>query len=95
MGGQRMKRGSGLVLVAALLMSSPALIAQDSGLRFHEDYYLGFSQGVYYGLMLAGTDYDVAWCVKSELAYEAANMGAGGEFQAKLDSIHAACTPSD
>jgi hypothetical protein len=90
-----MTQVSGVISIAALLIVSPNLIAQDNGLNFHEDYYLGFSQGVYYGLMLAGTDYDVAWCVKSELAYEAADMGTGGEFQSKLDSIHAACKGSD
>jgi malonyl CoA-acyl carrier protein transacylase len=86
-----MKNVSGAALAAALLIVSPALIAQDDGLDFHEDYYLGFSQGVYYGLMLAGTDYDVAWCVKSELAYEAEKMGTGSEFQEKLEKIHNAC----
>ena len=86
-----MKKLIQAAFLTAFLVISPSLIAQDDGLNFHDDYYLGFSQGVYYGLMLAGTEYDVAWCVKSELAYEAANMGSGGEFQAKLEAVHASC----
>ena len=66
-------------------------LAADDGLQFHEDYYLGFSQGAYYGLMLAGVDYDVAWCMKAELAHEAAEMGTGGEFQAKMEKMLAEC----
>lgn len=77
-------------VVVAIIMLSPALIANE-GLEFHEDYYLGFSQGAYYGLMLAGVDYDVAWCMKSELAYEAAAMGSGGEFQDKIERMLADC----
>ena len=72
---------AGLILLISL---SSALVAED-GLVFHDDYYLGFSQGAYYGLMLAGVDYDVAWCMKSELAYEASAMGSGGEFQEKMN----------
>ena len=78
------------ILTIAITMLSPALIADD-GLEFHEDYYLGFSQGAYYGLMLAGVDYDVAWCMKSELAYEGAAMGSGGEFQAKIEQMLRDC----
>ena len=78
---------AGLILFVTL---SSALIAQD-GLDFHDDYYLGFSQGAYYGLMLAGVDYDVAWCMKSELAHEASAMGRGGEFQAKIEQMLADC----
>jgi len=81
--------------VAAMLLVSPTLIAQDDGLDFHDDYYLGFSQGAYYGLMLSGTEYEVAWCVKSELAYEARNMGTGGTFQAKLQAIYKSCQEGD
>ena len=77
-------------LAIAVILSSPALIAND-GLEFHEDYYLGFSQGAYYGLMLAGVDYDVAWCMKAELAYEGAAMGSGGEFQAKIEQMLLEC----
>lgn len=90
-----MKKLIQVAFLTAYFVISPSLIAQDDGLNFHDDYYLGFSQGVYYGLMLAGTEYDVAWCVKSELAYEAANMGSGGEFQAKLEAIHASCRGSE
>jgi hypothetical protein len=78
------------IVAIAIASLSPGLIADD-GLDFHEDYYLGFSQGAYYGLMLVGVDYDVAWCMKSELAYEAAAMGTGGEFQAKMEQMLADC----
>ena len=90
-----MKKLIQAAFVTAFFVISPTLIAQDDGLNFHDDYYLGFSQGVYYGQMLAGTEYDVAWCVKSELAYEAANMGSGGQFQAKLEAILASCRGSE
>lgn len=78
------------IVAIAIALLSPGLIADD-GLDFHEDYYLGFSQGAYYGLMLAGVDYDVAWCMKSELAYEGAAMGTGGEFQARMEQMLADC----
>ena len=74
-----------------MFAGSPALIARDDALAFHEDYYLGFSQGAYYGLMLAGVDYDVAWCVKGELAYEGGSMGTGGQFQEKMQGIFDTC----
>ena len=90
-----MKKPCRAATVAALLIVSPTLIAQDDGLNFHDDYYLGFSQGVYYGLMLAGAEYDVAWCVKSELAYEAENLGTGGDFQVKLETILKTCQGGD
>ena len=86
-----MKQTCSTFVLAVLLAASPALTARDDSLGLHEDYYLGFSQGVYYGLMLAGADYETAWCVKAELAYEAEGMGAGGEFQAKLDEIYRNC----
>ena len=60
-------------------------------LSFHEDYYLGFSQGVYYGLLLAGTEYDIAWCVKGELAYEGDAIGTGSEFQQALETVLRKC----
>jgi hypothetical protein len=85
-----MKRLSLAAGLASLLALSPALTADD-GLEFHDDYYLGFSQGAYYGLMLAGVDYNVAWCMKSELAYEAAAMGTGGAFQAKIEQMLVDC----
>lgn len=86
-----MKRHVPVIVVAMLVAGSPALVASDDNLAFHEDYYLGFSQGVYYGLMLAGSDYEVAWCMKSELAYEAENLGTGGEFQAAMEAILTQC----
>ena len=42
--------------------------------------------------MLAGTEYDVAWCVKGELAYLADSIGVGGEFQEKMQAIFDACS---
>jgi len=75
--------------IACILMST-ALTADD-GLEFHDDYYVGFSQGAYYGLMLGGIEYAVAWCMKSELAYEAAGMGTGGEFQARMEQMLTTC----
>ncbi len=74
-----------------LLISQSSLLVAKDDLDFHDDYYLGFSQGAYYGLMLAGVDYDVAWCLKSELAYEASAMGTGGEFQAKIERMLVDC----
>ena len=85
-----MKRLSLAAGLASLIALSPALTADD-GLEFHSDYYLGFSQGAYYGLMLAGVDCDVAWCMKSELAFEASAMGTGGEFQAKIEQMLVDC----
>ncbi len=78
------------ILAIAFILLSAGLVADD-GLDFHEDYYLGFSQGAYYGLMLAGVDYHVAWCMKAELEYEAAAMGSGSEFQAKMEQMLADC----
>ncbi len=78
------------ILGITVVLLSNGLIADD-GLNFHEDYYLGFSQGAYYGLMLGGVDYDVAWCMKSELAYVGADMGTGGEFQAKMELMLEEC----
>lgn len=76
---------------AFLGLAAAGAVAQDDGLQLHEDYYLGFSQGVYYGLLMAGVEYDVAWCMKAELDYEADRMGSGGEFQKKMDAILAKC----
>jgi hypothetical protein len=86
-----MQRILSTTVIAFFLTCSPASIARDDGLAFHEDYYLGFSQGVYYGLMLAGVEYDVAWCVKAELAYEAEGIGAGGDFQQAMEKILRDC----
>lgn len=77
-----------VVPALAVLLSLPAGGDEPS---FGEEYYLGFSQGAYYGLMLAGEDYHVAWCMKSELEYEAAGLGSGGEFQAKLEGLLDRC----
>lgn len=77
-----------LALIAAI--PTTGLVADD-GPEFHEDYYLGFSQGAYYGLMLAGIDYDIAWCMKSELAAVGAALGSGAEFQAKLERLLGDC----
>lgn len=76
---------TGLLAIAALAVPANAAI------DVHEDYYRGFAQGAYYGLMLAGVDYHVAWCMKAELEYEAANLGTGGEFQRRLESLLATC----
>ena len=54
------------VAAAAVLSLTCRSVAQ-AGLDVHEDYYKGFSQGAYYGLMLAGEDYHVAWCMRGEL----------------------------
>ena len=79
------------VLTIALMMGMAPLARSDTGLEFHDDYYLGFSQGVYYGLMLAGVDYDTAWCVKGELDYVSNDLGIGGAFQETLDATLASC----
>ena len=81
-----MKRYLLPIALIVFFAGSPALVARDDGLAFHEDYYLGFSQGAYYGLMLAGAEYDVAWCVKAD------SMGVGGEFQEKMQAIFDACS---
>jgi len=65
--------------------------AADDGLDVHDDYYRGFAHGAYYGLMLGGVDYHIAWCMKVELAYEAANMGTGEDFQRKMESLLDKC----
>ena len=41
--------------------------------------------------MLAGVDYDIAWCVKGELDFEGGSLGAGSEFQANIERIYANC----
>lgn len=60
-------------------------------LDVHEDYYAGFAQGAYYGLLLAGEDYDVAWCMRGELAVEAKGMGSGVEFQKTMERLLEKC----
>lgn len=75
----------------ALIVALPLAGGRGDTVEFHDDYYFGFSQGAYYGLMLAGEEYDVAWCMKSELEYEASSLGVGGEFQEKLESMLHSC----
>jgi len=80
------------LLVLLLALASPGTLkAVDEGPKFHEDYYLGFSQGAYYGLMLAGIEYDVAWCVKGELDYAGAGLGSGSDFQENIERIFDSC----
>ncbi len=86
-----MQRLLNTLVLVSFLTCSPTLIARDDGLSFHEDYYLGFSQGVYYGLMLAGTEYDIAWCVKGELAFTGVALGTGSEFQQALETVLRNC----
>jgi len=74
-----------------LAVCGSAQTIPDDAPEFHADYYLGFSHGAYYGLMLAGVDYHVAWCMKGELEYEAANLGTGAEFQQAMEGILTKC----
>jgi len=84
-------------LMAGALLACLSALAADGGAdgadspQFHDDYYEGFAQGVYYGLLLRGEDYAVAWCMKSELGYEAKSLGAGGDFQKKIEGLLARC----
>lgn len=78
-------------ILASVAILLPAGTTTAQGPELHADYYLGFSQGAYYGLMLAGVDYHVAWCMKSELDHEGPAMGTGGEFQAKMEELLADC----
>ncbi len=82
-----------IVLTACALLAFVTAIAGDSNEppRFHDDYYEGFAQGVYYGLLLRGEDYDIAWCMKSELGYEAISLGAGGDFQKNIERLLNRC----
>ncbi|MDH4108577.1 MAG: hypothetical protein OEW35_09680 [Gammaproteobacteria bacterium] len=79
-----------LVPVAATGMLA-GLATSRAELDVHEDFYAGFAQGAYYGLLLAGEDYHVAWCMRGELEFEARGMGGGEEFQQTLDRLLAAC----
>jgi hypothetical protein len=83
------------MLMACALLACLAADAGDGDRhdapQFHDDYYEGFAQGVYYGLLLRGEDYAVAWCMKSELGYEAKSLGAGGDFQNNIESLLARC----
>ena len=77
--------------ILAWLSVSTFATATNGGLNVHEDYYRGFAHGAYYGLMLEGVDYHVAWCMKVELEYEADAMGTGADFQRKLESMLNKC----
>lgn len=57
----------------------------------NDDYYAGFAQGTYYGLLLAGEDYDVSWCMRGELAYQGKDMGLGADFQRAMENILGKC----
>jgi hypothetical protein len=82
-----------IVLMVCALLACPLAVADDGDepLRFHDDYYEGFAQGVYYGLLLRGEDYDIAWCMKSELGYEAKLLGTGGDFQKNIETLLGRC----
>ena len=86
-----MRRSILFVLVSLAAGLAPAQNDSTASLGFHDDYYLGFSQGVYYGLMLGGIDYEVAWCMKGELDYAGPSVGTGGEFQQNMERILAGC----
>jgi hypothetical protein len=81
-----------------LLAGLGLLLAWQTGARaeldVHEDYYRGFAQGAYYGLLLAGEDYDVAWCMRGELELEARGMGQGAEFQRTMERLLDGCRKS-
>jgi len=79
---------SGLTALAPLLVCQSAVPAE---LEVHEDYYAGFAQGAYYGLLLAGEDYHVAWCMRGELEIEARGMGQGAEFQKTMERLLEQC----
>lgn len=80
-----------LLAIVAFLSLSTFATATNKGLEVHEDYYRGFAHGAYYGLMLAEVDYHVAWCMKVELEYEAEGMGAGADFQRKMEAMLQKC----
>lgn len=80
-----------LLLIMVGLAPITLATAEDDGFDVHEDYYRGFAHGAYYGLMLAGVDYHVAWCMKAELEYEASDMGTGADFQRKMESLLDKC----
>jgi hypothetical protein len=77
--------------LAALGLLLACQSAARGELDVHEDYYAGFAQGTYYGLMLAGEDYDVAWCMRGELEFEAKGIGHGVEFQKTMERLLAEC----
>lgn len=83
--------GTLLAVTAAVVLSLTGRSVAQAGLDVHEDYYAGFSQGAYYGLMLAGEDYHVAWCMRGELEVEARGMGTGADFQKTMERLLAEC----
>lgn len=78
-------------VIAALALPLVCESVVQAELDVHEDYYAGFAQGAYYGLMLAGEDYHVAWCMRGELEIEARGMGSGAEFQRTMEQLHEQC----
>jgi hypothetical protein len=77
-----------VVLLICLVCSATA----NPGLaEFPDDYFEGFAQGVYYGLLLRDEQYEIAWCMKSELGYEARNLGTGEDFQRRLEGLLHKC----
>ena len=83
-----------LIPVGLLGLSITQLLAR-AELDVHDDYYAGFAQGTYYGLLLAGEEYEVAWCMRGELDVEARGMGTGEDFQRTLEALLAACRAGD
>lgn len=86
-----LKRRRLMLAITAWLALTTFATAEDGGLDVHDDYYRGFAQGAYYGLMLAGVDYHVAWCMKAELEYEGASMGTGADFQRRMEALLETC----
>jgi len=84
-----MRRQHPAALAAACLLA--AVPASRAELDVHDDYYAGFAQGAYYGMLLAGEDYEVAWCMRGELEVEARGMGRGEEFQHTLERLLKGC----
>jgi hypothetical protein len=76
-----------LFLVPVTLALAPLPSAEGDALDIHDDDYCGFARGAYYGLMLAGEDYHVAWCMQAGLEYAAKGMGTGVEFQRTMESL--------
>lgn len=75
-------------------VAQDSTVERDAALPFHDDYYEGFAQGVYYGLLLRDEEYGIAWCMKSELGYEAKSLGTGGDFQKRIEALLERCRAS-
>jgi hypothetical protein len=80
-----------VIALTASLLASVGNGSEQGNSRFHDDYYEGFAQGAYYGLMLAGESYEIAWCMKGELQYESRGMGSGADFQRRMESLLETC----